>query len=275
MLFAHWGFVFGVVVASGLLACSGSVDDASAPSAEAAVDPEQPSDRGGEGEGGDPFFDDAGVEVPPDVATDAGASGAKPAPELLAAEAARELSIMKSSIYEHTTFVDEKTGTFNYDCSGFVGYALTKVLPAHLSAVKTFAGVTRPLAKDYEAFFASITTSKSGWSRVYKPIDLQPGDVIAWLKPADLVSNNTGHLMIVRVKPYVSPKRADEIIVPVTDSTSTFHGPTDTRSPSREGLGNASIGIIIDSKGAPIRYRWTGAYSTKEYTTEITFARPG
>jgi hypothetical protein len=136
--------------------------------------------------------------------------------------------------------------------------------------------VTRPLAKHYELFFASIElgAKKSGWSRVPRAIDLEPGDVVAWLKPADLVSTNTGHVMIVRAKPAQNPKRADEVLVPITDSSASFHGSTDSRYPSGEGLGNGPIGLIVDGTGRAIRYRWTGGSSAKEYATEIALGRP-
>lgn len=291
-----------ILVCSALaMACTGRLEDGSAdpaattPAAKPPATNDEPaSDPGDENEGEDPYFAD-----PPPADSDAGASDGssdaasdppaadapaaetgsepvKPVLGRLADEAAREMAVMKISTYDHTTFIDEASGTFKFDCSGFVGYALTRVLPTHFAAVKTFGGVTRPLAKHYEQFFASIApkTVKSGWSRVSRAIDLKPGDVIAWLKPADLVSENTGHVMIVRGQPTVNPKRADEIIIPVTDSTASFHGPTDTRSPSGDGLGNGPIGVIVDSAGAPLRYRWTGAYSTKEYSTAITFGRP-
>lgn len=288
-------------------ACTGSLEDVSADPAAAApttpaaktpattpAEEEPATDPSDENEGEDPYF----AETPPPPAeNDAGApsesdAGAPPAAEgpaetgapvkpesgvALATEAARELAVMKVTAYEHTTFIDEAAGTFKYDCSGFLGYALSRVLPTHFAAVKSFGAVTRPLAKHYQLFFASIApkTVKSGWSRVTRAIDLKPGDVVAWLKPADLVSNNTGHVMIVRGLPTVNPKRADEVIVPVTDSTASFHGPSDTRAPvAGDGLGNGPIGIVVDAAGAPLRYRWTGAYSAKEYSTPISFGRP-
>jgi hypothetical protein len=264
-----------VIACVGDLGCSNAADVANAsPTAPAQantprVDEEQPfSPAASEGEGDVPSSgDDGGV-----VTTEP----TKPAASLLAAEAARELSVMKTSLYEHTTFVDESTGTFNYDCSGFIGYALNRALPSHLSAVRAFNSVTRPLAKHYELFFASIEpgTKSSGWSRVARAIDLEPGDVVAWLKPADLVSTNTGHVMIVRAKPSLNPKRADEIIVPITDSSASFHGSTDTRYPSGQGLGNGPIGLLVSLTGEPIGYRWTGGVSTKEYLTEVSLGRP-
>lgn len=287
-------------------ACTGSLDDVSADPAVAApttpaaktpattpTEEEPATDPSDELEGEDPYFADP--PPPPAGESDAGAPSegdagapaegpaetgapAKPvAAAALANEAARELAVMKVTAYEHTTTIDEAAGTFKYDCSGFLGYALSRVLPTHLAAVKSFGAVTRPLAKHYQLFFASIApkTVKSSWSRVTRAIDLKPGDVVAWLKPADLVSNNTGHVMIVRGLPTVNPKRADEVIVPVTDSTASFHGPSDTRAPvAGDGLGNGPIGIVVDAAGAPLRYRWTGAYSTKEYSTPISFGRP-
>lgn len=195
---------------------------------------------------------------------------------LLAREAARQVTAMRTTSYEHTTFVDEATGTFEYDCSGFVGYALGRVLPAQLEAVTTFGAVVRPLAKHYQTFFASIApgTKKSGWSRVARAIELRPGDVVAWLTPPELASTNTGHVMIVTGPATINPKRADEVLVPITDSTSSFHGGSDTRYPDRQGLGRGAIGIVVDSAGAPVRYRWTGGVSAKEYSTPISFARP-
>lgn len=279
------------VAANGASGCTGTLEEgadapvAPAPDKEApAFEPaSDPGDPGEESDGEDPFFStpfaDAGVGG--DSGSTPGAGPIDPAPEklateLLADEAARQLAAMKTTAYEHTTLVDESTGSFRYDCSGFLGYALSRVLPAQFSAVKTFASVSRPLAKHYQTFFASIDPSakKSGWSRVARAIDLRPGDVVAWLKPADLVSTNTGHVMIVRGAPTLNPKRADEVIVPITDSSASFHGSTDSRYPSGEGLGAGPIGIIVDSKGAPIRYRWTGGVSTKEYSTAITFGRP-
>jgi hypothetical protein len=280
-----------------MMGCGSAADDTSGqPTTSPAPDPvqppvqliadeEQPTTSGGGEEGAiaDPWFMEEGVDAgsPSDAGTPSDAASgeapiARAAGLTLFDETVRQLSAMTVTVYQHTTFVDEATGTYKYDCSGFLGYSLHRVLPTHLTAVKAFAGVTRPLAKHYEMFFASIApgTAKSGWSRVVRPIDLQPGDVVAWLKPVDLVSTNTGHVMIVRAKPSVNPKRADEIIVPITDSSASFHGSTDTRYPSGEGLGRGPIGLIVDEAGAPIRYRWTGAVSTKEWATEISLGRP-
>lgn len=224
---------------------------------------------------------DAGSSAPADTgssaSSDAGSSAPTSSPaSKLAGEAVRELSILKTSTYSHTTYVDETTGRFDFDCSGFVGYALSRALPDRLSAVKTFTAVSRPLAKDYESFFAALPTAATtaGWTRVARAADLRAGDVVAWLKPPTLVSTNTGHVMIVRDKAWVNPARADEVLVPITDSTASPHGATDTRAPSGQGLGSGVVGLLVDGSGAPIGYRWTGGVSVQQWATEVTLGRP-
>ena len=75
----------------------------------------------------------------------------------LLAEARRELAAARESHYAHHTSVDEARGSFDYDCSGFVGYALARATPQAFAAV-TAATRARPLAKDFYAFFAIFST---------------------------------------------------------------------------------------------------------------------
>jgi hypothetical protein len=266
------------VVACASIACTGAADDGTeenqpelTPNAVAANGGEEATEGDEEGRGDAPFAPAARAEEQAEEAP-AGA----PASALLVVEAARQVAAMKLTAYEHTTFIDEASGTYKYDCSGFLGYALSRALPVQFAAVRSFGVVERPLAKHYETFFASIEpgAKKGGWSRVARAIDVQPGDVVAWLKPADLVSSNTGHVMIATGPATLNPKRADEIIVPITDSSASFHGPADSRYPSATGLGRGAIGILVDGDGAPLGYRWTGGMSAKEYATAIAIGRP-
>jgi hypothetical protein len=246
------------------IASNGDASDA-ASSTHDAIDAEAGGDAT-EGQG-DPPIDAGPIDATPhDAGADAPTtSGAA----LLAEEAHRELTAMISSTYQHTTFVDESKGIFDYDCSGFVDYALARVLPDALTTLQT-ATEPRPLAKDFETFFAGVTTSSGRWTSVARAIDLVPGDIVAWLKPLDVTSSNTGHVMIVRELPTKNPKDASEILVPITDSTETPHGPTDSRTATgATGLGTGTIGLLVDATGAPQQYHWTGAYSTKAETTSI------
>lgn len=177
---------------------------------------------------------------------------------------------MTSSTYSHSTSVDESKGIYDYDCSGFVGYALSRVLPSALASVEA-ASSSRPKAMDFEAFFAAA--SHPGWTQVGRVSDLRPGDVIAWLKPADVVSTNTGHMMIVADTPS-GGSRADELLVHVIDSTSVPHGSTDSRTArGGNGLGTGTIGLLVDGSGRAIGYRWNGEESTKDEYTSIALGR--
>ena len=249
-----------------------SSDDAGAPTTDAAPPPPPPPP---------PPPSDAGTTPPPPPPpppSDAGTTPPPPPPPpatttagatLVANEASRELGSLRSSTYDHTTSIDESKGVFNFDCSGFVGYALQRAAPDAMASVVA-ATIARPLAKDFEGFFESIPVSGQigRWHRVARVLDLVPGDVIAWLKPADVVSSNTGHVLLARGGPIASSIHDGEVLVPITDSTSTPHGSADSRSSAgATGLGTGTIGLAVDASGAPIGYRWSGDSSPKvEYT---------
>jgi hypothetical protein len=251
-----------------------SSNDAAPGDAHVGVDAgETGGDDATEGQGDPPIAIDAAFDAPKhDAPPDGGdASATTTGASLLAEEAAREVTAMISSTYQHTTLVDESKGVFDYDCSGFVDYALAVALPDALETLKS-ATEARPLAKDFETFFEGIATSTGRWHRVARAKDLVPGDVVAWLKPADVASSNTGHVMIVRELPTLNTKDTVETewLVPITDSTESPHGPSDSRTATgTTGLGTGTIGLVVDATGAPIEYRWTGGYSTKRETTSI------
>lgn len=202
--------------------------------------------------------------LPP--AADASAPPGQGASTLLA-EAQRELSAMKQSSYTHPTSVDEQTGTFDYDCSGFVDYALGRVLPDALRTLVA-ATVARPVAKSFETFFRSIATSAGRWRRVLRVQDLVPGDVIAWLEPPKIQSTNTGHVLIVRAAPM--QRAPGEWVVPIIDSTESPHGPSDSRyAKNATGLGTGSIVLLVDGGGAPTGYRWSTSSGSMPYTTAV------
>jgi hypothetical protein len=190
---------------------------------------------------------------------------------LLLAEAMRELTSMKSSTYQHTTSVDEATGVYDYDCSGFLGYALDHSVPSAIASIRA-ASSSRPLAKDFEDYFASISSgSKGGWTQVAHVPDLGPGDVIAWLEPAGTATTNTGHVMIVRAAPTASSTKGEWLVL-VIDSANSGHGPLDTRvATGASGLGSGTVGLFVDASGAPIAFRWSGGVSSSvEKATSIS-----
>ena len=190
--------------------------------------------------------------------------------ERLLQEGQRELRAMKSSRYQHDTDVDEAQGRFVFDCSGFLGHCLQRVdRRAYEALPVTSRTKNRPLAQD---FFAAFEDRLAPWSRVQHPRNLKPGDIVAWLKAPESDSHNTGHVMLVRAHAYPNPERADEILVPIIDSTMSPHG-EDSRAKGETGLGSGLIGILVDREGRPLAYRWKGGRSKDAVETRIALGR--
>lgn len=197
-----------------------------------------------------------------------------PRPVALHEEGARMLSAMRTTVYSHKTTVDEAAGRYELDCSGFVGYALARTRRAAYDELRA-ATVKRPLAKHFVEFFrrARAGREQTAWRAVPRALDLVPGDVIAWLKPADVETKNTGHVMIVREPPHRDAKHPDVVIVPIIDSTGVPHGTSDSRKATKAtGLGTGEVLLIVDEAGAPIGYRWSRGSKARIHLTTIALA---
>jgi cell wall-associated NlpC family hydrolase len=205
----------------------------------------------------------------------AGAAASSPAAPALAIEARRELAAMQTSHYQHRTDVDEQTGSFDFDCSGFVDYALGRALPADLAALPVSTS-SRPLAADIERHLQKIRDGGGAadpWRPVPTVADLAPGDVIAWLATEDSTTDDTGHVMIVTGSPTRDPSGTGRWLVPVADSTISPHA-HDSRHDDASGLGTGTIGLAVDEHGEPVAFAWRGGISTRWHTTEIALGRP-
>lgn len=98
--------------------------------------------------------------------------------------------------------------------------------------------------------------------------------MVTWLTPEDSDSLNTGHVMIVLDKPTRSPRKPDEWLVKVADSTSSPHA-ADSRTGGANGLGTGTIGLVTDRSGHPTAYYWRGGESTALKRTTIELGRAG
>lgn len=226
------------------------------------------TDRSGDGEAGDPADPPDGDPEDPGDAPPPVAPPQAPAASLRAAlviEIHRELGAVVESHYDHRTHVVEPDGVFDYDCSGFVGYALSRAAPTALHSVVE-ATRPRPLARHFESFFGSPSAP---WTRVERAVDLVPGDVIAWLEPPAKHSRNTGHVMIVDQAPR-SSRQPREVIVGVIDSSRSGHGPADVRNRDhRGGLGTGELVLLVDRDGRPTGYRWSLSRRSVAYQTDV------
>lgn len=193
-------------------------------------------------------------------------------------QALHVLGSMRTTKYAHGTVIDVAAGHYELDCSGFVGYVLAHAQPAAFAALRATTR-QRPLAKHFVAYIQALPDvllpdDAAAWQRLGRADELAPGDIIAWLKPDDVVSKNTGHVMIVRATPRRHERHPDVWIVPIIDSTGVPHGRGDSRKASGiTGLGTGEILLVVDERGAPIGYRWSQGTKATLHLTAIAIAR--
>jgi hypothetical protein len=211
--------------------------------------------------------------LPPPRTADGVPGSAGPA---LHDEAVRQLSAAKSSEYRHRVYVDEARGVFEYDCSGFVDYAIGNVAPDALTALPVAKGRHRASANTYVDLLRTITpgTQRGRWLHVADVAALQPGDVVAWTavttKPDRLGVVNTGHVMIVDESPH--QRSTAEWVVPIIDSSGGHGGADHRKSPDVTGLGRGTIVLVVSDDGL-VGYRWTQSPTSPLTVTSVMLGR--
>jgi hypothetical protein len=168
-------------------------------------------------------------------------------------EATRILNRIKKTEYQHRTQIDEKKGVYLCDCSGFVGYVLNRTVGKEDGKGPFGDGRNRPLAMDYEKFFAAAPTKPNGdsrWQRVERLADARPGDIIAWRheKPRP---GNTGHVVIVAERPVLEEDGLMRLVF--IDST-TRPQADDTRAPGTSGIGRGAMWFKVDEAGRAVAH---------------------
>jgi hypothetical protein len=195
----------------------------------------------------------------------------------LHAEARRQLASMRSTRYVHETSIDEALGRYEYDCSGFVDYAIGNVVPDALDPLRALEPKSRrPKARAFVALLSAIAPGgRSGrWRRLATPSELDGGDVVAWLAPErakDFTGAlNTGHVMIVDGR--ARARGQDEWLVPVIDS-SVGHGGADKRkAPDATGLGRGDV-VLVVRDGAVVGFRRTVRKKANVWTSTVVMGR--
>jgi hypothetical protein len=202
--------------------------------------------------------------------------------EPLYREATNEFATMTSTLYSHHTQIDRNSGSYQYDCVGFVSHALKQAAPQAWATVAKVTGIAKgriPNPAEYRAFFASLAEKpQTGWRAVTKASELRPGDVVAWELETE---NATGHAVIIGGTPV---RAADgSWVVEVYDSTSSPH--TDDSRPEdkrcqvlsstgrHSGLGHGVMVFVADPvSGAITGVRWSE--KAKAITLPIAAGRP-
>jgi hypothetical protein len=172
--------------------------------------------------------------------------------DLLLSAAHQMIADFKTTRYSHKTHIDSDRGICEVDCSGFLVVLLKQTSPKHLQQIATQH--KRPLAEDfYTAFTAKNGERPGGWKPIKHLQDVEPGDVIAWLKQERQPGDNTGHVMLVEKKP--TAEGSSQFRVRVLDSTAHGHS-GDTRPEGASGIGAGTLWLDVDGAGRPIGYRW-------------------
>jgi hypothetical protein len=181
-------------------------------------------------------------------------------------------SSLQESEYTYGFSVDEKRGIYKFDCSGMAQWVLRKAAP--VAAVTMAHGLSpRPLARDFQRRIgrAPVDRERGGWRRLEKVAELEPGDVVAWVKPEEIESPNTGHVVFVLLRPVLAPGYDNAYLVRIADSTRLLHD-DDTRV-GRNGFGFGTILLVADpDTGAPIAYGWMGL-KWRAFETAISLGR--
>lgn len=207
--------------------------------------------------------------TPPPAKTDSAAEGGSAA---LVEEVQRELDAMRITRYQHTTAVDESSGSYFYDCSGLLDYAMGRARAADLKPIPH--SKARPLAADIENYLhRGLTSPIENWQALPRVDALRPGDVVAWQATEDSTTGDTGHVMVVLEAPTPNSARAAEWLVRVADSTLSPHA-LDSRHSGTTGLGAGTIGLLVDERGAPTAFYWRGGVSPQAKPTQIAIGRP-
>ncbi len=191
---------------------------------------------------------------------------------------ARIYETLRESKYSHTTLVDEQAGRYEFDCSGLVAWVLRRAAPGAHSIVMSRATRGRPLARDYYWEIARTRPGKRsprGWSRVPRVTEARAGDVIAWLKPELVRSNNTGHVGFLLEAPRAIAEIEGGYLVRIADASQYQHDSDDRRGSGRTGFGSGVILVVADPEsGAPMAYGWFGQYSSWILPASIAIGRP-
>lgn len=180
---------------------------------------------------------------------------------------------LEESEYTYGFSVHEKQGIYRFDCSGMAQWVLRKATP--VAALTIGQGLApRPLARDFERRIARVPAERErgGWRHITRVRDLLPGDVVAWIKPAEIESPNTGHVAFIVLPPVLAPGYDNAYLVRIADSTRLLHD-DDTRA-GRTGFGLGTILLVADPEtDAPIAYGWA-ALRWRTFETSIALGRP-
>ncbi len=185
---------------------------------------------------------------------------------------AARLAAAGSTAYQAATVVDERRGSYRWDCSGMMNWLLQRsARPRAVASARaarsraTTCGSSPPRrwprrvgAPAGSSCAASTSCSRATCSRSCAPISL---------------SKVSGHVGVVVSAPVAVPGWPGVYAVRIVDSTRARH---DDDSRAGDGIGGFGYGTITfgtDDAGAPIGYGWAGTAMPWIVKTRIVLGR--
>lgn len=153
------------------------------------------------------------------------------------------------------------------NCGTFVTLLLKHTYNWTNSDFSSWWQTTSPNAARYH----DAIVANDEFTRIFTRTQIQPGDFIAIKYPEE--ENASGHMMMVAETPTLlcpNPTMSQVIAfavigtpykITVIDSSSSYHGSTDTRNPDNdgngEGIGQGVVVIYFDASGQVVAYKWS------------------
>jgi hypothetical protein len=181
---------------------------------------------------------------------------------------AEQFRTMTATRYQHHSQEDAGAGTYFYDCVGLTSYTLRLAAPNALKAVLDRFQIRRgyvPTPSHYTQWFLELESRSSDfWIAVPRLSDVRTGDLLAWnVHPVD--PQTPGHSVIAAGIPVPISNGSFSLLV--YDSTSTPHGPDDTRITDARnqpgpngrpsGLGMGTLELFAAEDGRPNAVAWS------------------
>lgn len=183
-------------------------------------------------------------------------------------------STVRRTRYQHHRVVNERDGTYYWDCSLMVNWVLQR---ASRRSVRQLEAIQRPLATHFVRAIEQAPTGRfaGGWQRLENIEDVRPGDVFAWRRPRGFPSRNSGHVGFVVGVPRRVPAIPNAYAVRVADATGSGHQNDSRPYPGEGGFGIGTLVFLTDGRGHGTHYGWGGTWSSGYVVTPILFGRVG
>lgn len=157
------------------------------------------------------------------------------------------------------------------ECSSFVTLLWQHTFGWTPDTFKNWMGLSSPNA----AMYHDTIAQHNGFTQLTTVDQIRPGDIIAIVYYPEYQSPS-GHVMIVQGTPQLNSSaplvaNTTQWTIPVIDSSSSYHGKTDTRYTHPGGIGQGIFRLYTNPDGTVAGYTWSLlSTSLSEYNPQAT-----